>query len=451
MYKKIKKQNGERFAQAVRNHHNGIFEIPDIDVILKYAGRETTPLLLNYLVSKMPINEQKTLPKKRQNPFKLLKKAGYKAFLADTLEKQNSIKSYFRRDELLCTFNNKARFQRNYVIHAIRHDASDLVRRDFNGVESRQDAYGTSVISIQMFKDGGFISIKNRYNHTVPGCDHTFDSNPDNIIDGLSDALKTYFNVDFHATASPLGYGFVLMGDNIFKYNFEINNIYYGDQAWAENGQVHAVNKSAGDALFEGFLFSNKTKKLIKIDTQSKDSFADDFNACYGGNSLLNVRKGSLFLGDHCLINAECSEIKELDLPDLEIMGNNSLYRVPALVTFNAPNLKSMGKQCLQNTPSLKYFRCESLEKMKNKCLQNTRILDIFCTPNLKYMSFGCLENTSSISQFYAPTLVKMGGKCLLKVKEIKQLNTSSLATYPRYLEKIIPRNSRKTSILRPQ
>lgn len=31
--KTIKKQNDEAFAQALRNHHNGLLEIPDIDTL----------------------------------------------------------------------------------------------------------------------------------------------------------------------------------------------------------------------------------------------------------------------------------------------------------------------------------------------------------------------------------------------------------------------------------
>ena len=35
MYDIIKKQNGERFAKAIRNYDNGIFDIPDLDKIVK--------------------------------------------------------------------------------------------------------------------------------------------------------------------------------------------------------------------------------------------------------------------------------------------------------------------------------------------------------------------------------------------------------------------------------
>ena len=40
MYEIIKKQNGERFARAIRNCDNGIFDVPNINKIVKYAGRD---------------------------------------------------------------------------------------------------------------------------------------------------------------------------------------------------------------------------------------------------------------------------------------------------------------------------------------------------------------------------------------------------------------------------
>lgn len=43
MFDIIKKQNGEHFAKTVRNYDNGIFEVKNLDKILKYAGREQNP------------------------------------------------------------------------------------------------------------------------------------------------------------------------------------------------------------------------------------------------------------------------------------------------------------------------------------------------------------------------------------------------------------------------
>jgi hypothetical protein len=204
MYKKLKKQKGERFACTLRDYHNGILEIPDIDKIVRHAGSDVEDLL-PYLMSLLAYNDNMPDPASiPEDPFVLLDRAGYEAFYADTLKKQNSIKSYFKKGELLCTFNDRARFKDYHIIHAIKKNADEIRREDFKGREKREDEYGTSVISIQMLKSGGFISIKNRYNHTVPACDNTFNSNPDNIIYGLSAALKTHFNLS-GIYSPPLG------------------------------------------------------------------------------------------------------------------------------------------------------------------------------------------------------------------------------------------------------
>ena len=38
-YKKIKRQNGERFAQTLRNYHNGLLQVEGITEIVRHAGR----------------------------------------------------------------------------------------------------------------------------------------------------------------------------------------------------------------------------------------------------------------------------------------------------------------------------------------------------------------------------------------------------------------------------
>ena len=367
MYQKIKKQNGEKFAQVIRNFHNGIFEIPEIDVMLRHAGRdaEDAEKLLPYLMTLMTLltTNDDAPPPEPQNPFDLLEQAGYDAFTADTLEKQNSIKKYFQPGELLCTFNDASRHEKYHIVHAVKKDVRQIRREDFKGKEKREDEYGTSVISIQMLKSGGFISIKNRYNHAVNNCDNTFNSNPDNIIEGLSVSLKDHFNVEFTTTESALPDDVMIVGEKnqLFKYHTERNNIRYGDQAWVQNGEIHVIDKSAGDALFDYFRFDNKTKTLIKLDPNYKDSFADDFNRAYGGNKALTVKNGNLMLGECMLIGAEKSRIKTLDLPELTEMGDSCLCNANALTTFNAPALTAMGDWCLEMAYALRTFNAPAL------------------------------------------------------------------------------------------
>lgn len=261
VYDIIKKQNGESFARAIRNYDSGIFEIPNIVHIVKHAGRDAEPLL-KWLES---LKHIKIKPKPvHADPIELLSRAGYDAYVADTSEKQNAIAKYFAPGEKLCTFADKNRYENYYIINAVRRGA-DKIPRSAN--PQREDEYGTSVISIQVYKQGGFISIKNRYNHTVDCPDNTFNSNPDNIIDGLSDAIKNYFGTDFSAQRAFVPNNFIVVGNQICKYNIENHGIYYGPDFYIK-GQVYELKKNIEWMVHPGLIFNVSTKKA---DYKDKD------------------------------------------------------------------------------------------------------------------------------------------------------------------------------------
>ncbi len=428
VYKRLKKQNGERFARVLRNYHNGLLEIPNFPEIVKHAGRDAEPLL-PYLMSLMPANDDTPeVASAPADPLELLDRAGYDAFYADDLEKQNSIKKYYAPGELLCTFNDKARYKKYHIVQAVRKDVDTIKRSDFVGKEERDDAYGTSVISIQIAKEGGFISIKNRYNHTVEACDHTFGSNPDNIIPGLTGALKDHFNVDFSANSSLLPNGFVLMGDQIFRHHTERDNIYFGDQAWAKDGQIHTADRGAGDAVFDEYYFDNRTKSLSRININSHDRFVDDFNAAYGGNKGLHVDKdGKLLLHDELLIGAENSRIKTLYLPELTKLGPFALEQCDALEHFEAPKLKTMDAFSLRHARGLKTFRAPVLESMDDLCLENTASLTDTHVPSLKLMGNDCFYNAKVLKSFEAPSLESMNGRCFNNAYKLEYFQADRL------------------------
>lgn len=261
MYDIIKKQNGERFAKAIRNYDNGIFEIPDIDKIVKYAGSDAEPLMA-YLISlkDLRIEEQAV----HMDPIALLDRAGYNAFVVDTLEKQNSIQKYYAPGEELCTFRDPHRFENYYMIHAVRKDVDSIRREDFPN-PMREDRYGTSVISIQILKTGGFISIKNRYNHTVANPDNTLGSNPDNIIFGLSDSIRHHFGVDFSSQAVPVPEGYRMAQGRLVKYDYELNDVYSSENCYIRTGKVYEIDKSSEIMLGHGYLLNLREKRVRDI------------------------------------------------------------------------------------------------------------------------------------------------------------------------------------------
>ncbi len=259
MYDIIKRQNGEAFAKAVRDFDSGIFDIPDLPQILKYAGRN--PLSLIRFLSGLRV-KQKSLKADTLDPFILLKRAGYDAFYADTLEKQNSIKPYFIEEEELCTFLDSSRYKKYYIIHAVKQKAQEIKRESFLGREERDDTYGTSVISIQILKTGGFIKITNRYNHTVPSCDNTFNSNPDNIIPGLTRALKHHFAVEFNVGSMNVPNGYVYQNGCLYQYHYERNNCFIGRDFYLKDGAVYPIDKDS-QMMVDSFIFDLKKKKIL--------------------------------------------------------------------------------------------------------------------------------------------------------------------------------------------
>jgi hypothetical protein len=433
IYKKLKRQNGEAFARTVRDHHNGLLEISNLLHIVRYAGdsaqdaEDILPYLMSVLTAQIE-NKDTTPPSTPRDPFELLDEAGYDAFHADSLEKQNSIAHFFKKSELLCTFNDAARYKRYHIVHAIKKDVDQIKRADFIGKEDRQDEYGTSVISIQIGKGERFISIKNRYNHTVAGCDHTFNSNPDNIINGLSDALKNHFNVEFTALNAPLANDFALFNDQIAKYHRETENYYYGDQFWALDGVLHPIDRGRGDALFEGFIFDNKSKTLQKIDPTNTDSFAESFNRVYGGRAGLKTdASGNLTLDGKILITAEKSRITAIDLPELEVMDNYCLHDTHEITKINVPHLKKMGRDCLHDASRLKIFHADELQIMGDNCLTHIPHLKKLHIPKLRETGELCFAFSESLSTFNAPSLITMGPKNLANTPNIKKFSAANL------------------------
>jgi len=166
-------------------------------------------------------------------PEQLLKTVGYTLYECHTKEDIMQFIKYYAPGEELCTFNED-RLKTWHVYFAVHDNANKLHRQDFSNPH-RQDEYGTSVISIQFSRVHHFLSIKNRYNHTVSNPDATFSNNLDNIIPGLTKAFEKHKGIISHTEEQIVKDqilfeipGYVLASDGrYYKYNYEINGIYY--------------------------------------------------------------------------------------------------------------------------------------------------------------------------------------------------------------------------------
>jgi hypothetical protein len=271
IFKQIKKQNGEKFAQVIRgdrHHDGGLCDVPDILHILEFAGNnENDAKLLYPVIKEIYKHTEKSKYNSDKDPLELLDEAGYDAFVVKTERQKNSIRKYFLSNEELCTFRDPDRHKRYYMIHAVKRGA-DKIKPSRH--PEREDEYGTSVISIQIAKTGGFISIKNRYNHTVNEPDSTFNNNPDNIIHGLSDSLKNYFKVDFTTTDNLLPGNFRIIGNQFVHFNYEIDNVYYDAMYYAKDSEITKLNPDY-EIMLDSVILNKQTGDVRSVHTGTED------------------------------------------------------------------------------------------------------------------------------------------------------------------------------------
>ncbi|MBP5363984.1 MAG: hypothetical protein J6Y49_01380 [Alphaproteobacteria bacterium] len=275
VYKQLKKQNGEAVARVIRDAV--LLDVPTIVHVLEYAGRNPEEVReLIPIIREIYKQTKQSDYHTDKDPLQLLSEAGYDAFVVKTEEQKNSIKKYYRPGEMICTLQDPCRHKEYYMIHAIKRGA-DKIKPSDN--PQREDEYGTSVISIQIAKTGGFISIKNRYNHTVNDPDNTFNSNPDNIIPGLSESLKKFFDVDFNVTDALIPSGFIIVNDQLVRYDYEINNKYFGSNYYVEGSTITKLNND-NQILFDyGFVLTvSKGKNTVQSITGEHLDFCNALN-----------------------------------------------------------------------------------------------------------------------------------------------------------------------------
>lgn len=401
-YNIIKKQNGEAFAKRIRQFDNGIFDIDNLSMMLRYAGRNPEPLL-EYLESLKQVQIVST--NGESDPFYLLDKAGYDAFVADTLDKQNSISKYFEKDEMLCTFGDAQRYLNYHIVHAVKKDVHKYKRSDFL-TPKRTDDYATSVISIQILKRGGFIKICNRYNHTVDNPDNTFYSNPDGIIEGLSSALKNYFNVDFSADRTiQLPDGYFLFNNQILKYYKEVNNTYFGNGFYFKDGQLHLICKDSQLQVDELIVdlknkevlnpSASKTalKKLIEVEMLDETLQVENKN----GSLILKTAKGELLV-------VKDNQLKEITLYKTTTLPEKSFYQHPTVQKITAHQVETCLSDCFYDCPLLTTVELNKAKNLGSGCFYNTR-----CAVNAKELSnkgilfFDTLMFDQKNNKFIAP------------------------------------------------
>ena len=475
--KTIKKLYGEKMMHICRELFPVILETPgklsDIllnsfepnkclyDDLVKQSAIEQFKNLIYSIFDKDRDKKEEDILKNLKNPSELLSEAGYILYECKTEEEIQSFRKYYKKGEELCTFNG-GRLDRCHVFFAVKKDVDKIKREDFKDPK-RQDEYGTSVISIQFSKDShNTLSIKNRYNHTVPNCDSTFSNNLDNIIPGLTESFKKYYNLNFENKEKDFELdGYVRASDGkLYKYNYEINNIYYcPDNIIIDNFNViRDYQQMERYIVLDYFIIDLKEKKIELYDKNIKDSFIDDLVNIekidvekdketgnkeikitiegkepiiikidkenniigYENNNIKEVNND--FLGEN-------RELREILMSNVERIGNEFLRKNTSLKTLSLPNVKAIGSYFLSHNKILNNISLPNVETIGGDFLCDNKALESITLPNVNAIGAWFLRSNNSLNNISLPKVETIESFFLRENNDLKTISLPKVKT----------------------
>ena len=449
----IKKQYGERFMHLCReifatildnspgilpkllldNFHPTHFLYDDLIVSINNRTNQVTNFK-NYIyelydnLSRKEETSHEVVP----DPKTLMHEAGYTLYECKCEEDIQAFRKYYRKDELLCTFNG-GRLERCYVYFAVKENADKLDRNSF-ACPYRQDTYGTSVLSIQFTKDGTYtLSIKNRYNHTVHDPDATFSNNLDNIISGLTQSFADYYGMK-QLILKNQNFGminYVMANDGKFyRYNYEINNVYYcPGNIVIDNFRVIKYSPELY-LVFDYFVLDLVNKRIIN---RTKDKFPETIPSIKK-ISIINQENGKVVTitpvtGEDIILELDkYQRLIKLTDPNLLNVPNDYLSTNLTLDNINLPNAKTIGN----------YFLCDN-SKMTQISLPNVHTIGHYfmggsnltavSLPKVEKIGAEFLANNNTLEEISLPKAKIIGNGFLFWNNQIKIINIPEITT----------------------
>ncbi|MBR5662705.1 MAG: hypothetical protein IKX00_03510 [Bacilli bacterium] len=395
---------------------NLIFDLPDSDL------NAIQKLVFDRF--KCPTINEEGLVETDKSIEQLFSEKGYKLYECKTHADTLKFKKYFAPGEELCTFNDKNRTNNRIVTFAVKNNANSI-KRSKN--PDRQDEYGVSVISIQIKKDDGTISIKNRYNHTVDNPDATFSNNLENINSGLTKAFEKKYGTKINIKNS-LNYlsWFTLAKDGKY-YRFNVqngllyfchNNILIYDQKvykdYTDSGRYLFIDDYIIDLkkdavenrivvfdndIFPSFdyndYFRTLHKKIDKIEVkQSINNPSNKFVIFYNNNeepAILTIDK--------------CGNLLSYVNPSVETIGNDFLNYSRKIKHISMNNVKDIGDGFCTISTKLSSIELSSVEHIGYEFCENVYHVDRLDFPKLQDTDKFFMQNLYSCDFINMPSL----------------------------------------------
>ncbi len=396
------------------------------------------------------IENKENVVKTDKTPYELLQDAGYTLYECKTEEEIESFMKYYREDELLCTFIYQDRLKSCFVFFAVKNNVDEIKRENFKN-PTREDLYGTSVISIQ-FMRGSFntLSIKNRYNHTVINPDATFSNNLENIIPGLTYSFEKEYNFTIMGGNSNFEIPFYACGNDgkYYKYNYEINNKYYCcNNVIIDNFDIVKFDKDRY-LLVDYFIVDLQDKTIKLYDEKIKDSFVKYFENNIKKIDLIKNQQFKILtitpisgsevviildkynriveysnqnitkIGHNFMIQNEV--LTYIDISNTEKIENNFMPNNKNLLSINLPKVLEIGNCMLEKNRILHDIDITNVLKIGHNFMPENTKLEYINVPKVLEIGDWFLEQDYKLKGIYSPNLQKYGKDCLLENPKVK-------------------------------
>jgi len=197
---------------------------------------------------------------------------GYTTVIFDDKDAISECAKYYRDNERICTYNSLENRMREYHMLVAVKGNIDTIKRSDN--PQRDDEYGTSIINVQIARNGSHMSIKNRYNHTVSQCDSTFDNDLNHITMGLQSMVLGYYGFAGLTRENKGHYRNVVnIGGIYLKYHTERNNIYFGaftldtrnGVRYTDSSRYYITNNNCDSYNYSPMVLDFHDKKAIDL------------------------------------------------------------------------------------------------------------------------------------------------------------------------------------------
>ena len=362
-----------------------------------------------------------------KTPYELMDEAGYKLYRCETFEDILAFKPYYYQkytekesiNEVLCTFNDTKRINSHIVFFAVKKNVDEIKRENFLH-PNRQDAYGTSVISIQFTRTAGSrVSIKNRYNHTVSNPDVTFNNDLENIIPGLTKSFERECHIRIQPPNKNTKFFECINFVSSSNERFYLCNYELGDTMCCENnilireGKVdntYALNKERY-ILMDQYLVDLKEKTITLVDGGT-DSFINSIN------DVGNIKKIEFGKNNG---NKVIRIIYEKETNEDEKIVNIEIDKSNSIVGYENNYVTSIGRNFLSKNRNVKYVSLNNVIDIEDNFLNQNEFVEIVLLQNVKTICDGFMSKARRIKEMILPNVEVIGDNALesAQLKEI--------------------------------